>query len=107
MAVQLEYGRVHVLFDGAASDDEDTRLARLPGPVQAVILPWKRALPERLLARLKPHVLIFSDALEVKKPVELTTFDRAFAGAAVYHEAINGTIELTSDGSRLVVQTER
>lgn len=107
VAVELEYGRVRVLFDGAASEDDDSRLAELSGPFQAVLLPWQRALPERLLMRLKPRILVFSDALQVKKPVELTTWDRAFAGAAVYHEEINGTIELTSDGMRLQLQTER
>jgi len=107
LAVRLDHGRVALLFDGAAGDDEDSRLAGAYGPVQAVVLPWARPLPEELLAKLRPRVLLFTDALRLKRPAELTTLDRAIGGAAVYHEAINGAVELVSDGKQLLVRTER
>lgn len=107
LALRITYGRTSLLFDGAAGADEDERLAAEQSPAQAVVLPWERPLPEGLLARLRPRALIFSDALQLKRPAELTTLDRAIGGAAVYHEAIHGAIELVSDGARLEVRTER
>lgn len=108
LSLLLSYDKVRILFDGAAPEKVDPeRLKQLKAPVHAMLYPWSHELPEALLARLQPEILIFSDAQKAKEPAQLSTYQRARFGSQVFHEKIHGAIEISSDGRTLTVQTAK
>lgn len=106
LALRLDYGHTSVLLDGAG-DPDDLQLPQALRALDALALPWERPLPNALLAATRPRALVFTDGYQSKHPALLTTSDRAVGGAAVYHERLNGTIELISDGSQMTIRTEK
>lgn len=108
LSLLLSYGKVRLLFDGAAPEKVNPeRLSQLKAPINAMLYPWSHELPEALLERLQPEILIFSDAQKAKHPAQLSTHQRARFGSTVYHEKIHGAIEISSDGRTLTVQTAK
>ena len=106
LVLRLDYGHTSVLLDGAG-DPDDPQLTQAPRALNALALPWERPLPDTLLAATRPRTLVFTDGYQSKHPALLTTLDRAVGSASVYHERLNGTIELISDGSQMTVHTEK
>jgi hypothetical protein len=100
----VSYGRTNVVIDLMGSTAEMRPEAL--GPISALAYPWERPPPQGLLELRAPKAIIFTTGYKADKPALLTTYERA-PDAAIYHPALNGTIELVSDGRKLWVLTER
>lgn len=65
--------------------------------VDLAYLPWQRVASDGLLARLRPRAIVYADAFAADEPAVLSYRERAWGGAALYHEKIDGTVELLAD----------
>lgn len=107
LVLRIDYGRTSVLLAGAGGEMDDELLLKRAQPLSALAFPWARPLPDTLLDATKPRAIVFTDGFQSKHPALLTTLDRSAHGATVYHERLNGTIELVSDGTQMTVRTEK
>lgn len=107
LVLRLDYGRTSVVLNGAGDITTDAALLADAQPITALAYPWQRELDTPLLAAWQPRVIIFTSAGEASEPALLTMAEREIHGAAVYHERVNGTVELISDGRRVWVLTEK
>ncbi len=107
LVLQLDYGLLRVVFHSAGGTTSDQALIEHAGPITALAYPWQREVDTPLLARWQPQMIIFTTAYEADRPAELSMYERALYGAAVYHPQLHGTVELISDGQRAWVVTEK
>lgn len=107
LVLRIDYGRTSVMLAGAGGETDDELLLKHAQPLSALAFPWARPLPDALLDATKPRAIVFTDGFQSKHPALLTTLDRSVHGANVYHERLNGTIELVSDGVQMTVRTEK
>ncbi len=106
--LQLAYGTTSVVFcQSSAAEDEDA-LARAGVLRQATVVtfPWQRNPHTALLTVLQPRAVVFTDGYEGAQPYEATLAERRIGNAKLYHEAIHGTIEWTSDGTKSWMKTD-
>lgn len=107
MVVRLDYGATSVVIHGAGGEPADELLLQSAQPVTALAYPWQREIDTPLLAAWQPEAIIFTSAYEAEEPALASYHERALNGAALYHEKLDGTVELISDGRRAWVETEK
>jgi beta-lactamase superfamily II metal-dependent hydrolase len=109
LLLRIDYGATSVVFDHAASPDQEDAIVAAGGVRSAslVAFPWQRDPHNDFLRQLRPGAIVFTDGYQADKPTEQTFLERAVAGAALYHERLNGAIEWVSDGRSARVITER
>lgn len=102
----ITYGAARVLVHqgGPAGD---TAAMQAAGPLTAMIYPWQRELDTPLLHALRPQAMVFSSAYEAAEPALLSYAERRRFSPLLYHEKIDGTVELVSDGRRVWWATGR
>lgn len=108
MLLRLEYGTTSVVFSQSSAEEDEDALANtgMLRPATVVAFPWQRNPRTALLAALQPRAVVLTDGYEAAQPYEATLVERRIGGAALYHEAINGTIEWTSDGKKSWISTD-
>lgn len=108
LVLQLEYGAARVVFAGASDEESEAQMladAHAPNPVTVLAYPWQREMDTPLLAAWQPRAIVFTTAQEREPPALLTYAERAQSGAALYHSALNGTVELVSNGEQAWIET--
>lgn len=105
-ALGLNCGTTTAYFFQSIDDDiaaalDDDALA----PATLIVYPWQRPAQTPLLERLQPTAIVFSEGGD--SATMLTWNDRQIGAARLYHEAINGQIELTSDERGVRIEVER
>jgi hypothetical protein len=97
-----------VVFAGASDEESEAQMladAHAPNPVTVLAYPWQREMDTPLLAAWQPRAIVFTTAQEREPPALLTYAERAQSGAALYHSALNGTVELVSNGEQAWIET--
>ncbi|MCG8352338.1 MAG: hypothetical protein MI924_31620 [Chloroflexales bacterium] len=107
LVLRLDYGATSVILNGAGVESDDDRLLAAAVPVTVLAYPWQLDPETPLVTALQPQAIIFTQAWEAEKPVLLTWQERRLHGAAIYHNKLNGTIELISDGRQAWIETEK
>lgn len=107
LVLQLDYGATRVLLAGAASEADDTALLASAQPVTLLAYPWQREMHTLLMEAWQPRAIVFTTAYEAARPAELTYFERSAYGSALYHQRLDGTVELVSDGRQSWIHTEQ
>ncbi len=107
LVLQLEYGSTRVVFAGAAEAADDAALLAHAQPLTLLAYPWQREMHTPLMEAWQPRALLFTTAYEAPAPAELTYAERSRYGSALYHQRINGTVELVSDGRTAWIEPER
>lgn len=97
-ALLVAYGAARVLVHGGGPAGDAAALRAAGPPLAALVYPWQRELDTPLLAALRPRAIIFSSAYEAAAPALLSYAERRRFSPALYHEKIDGTVELISDG---------
>ncbi|MFP4438460.1 MAG: ComEC/Rec2 family competence protein [Chloroflexaceae bacterium] len=108
MVLRLDYGATSVVIHGTTGTPIDEML--LPAtaqPITALAYPWQREIDTPLLAAWQPQAIIFTSAYAANEPALHTYHERALNGAALYHEKLDGTVTLISDGRRAWIETEK
>jgi beta-lactamase superfamily II metal-dependent hydrolase len=107
LVLRLDYGATSVILDGAGVETDDDRLLAAAQPVTVLAYPWQRDLATPLVNAWQPQAIIFTQAWEAEEPILLTWQERRLHGAAIYHNKLNGTIEIISDGRQAWIETEK
>lgn len=106
LSLLLQCGSTNVYFLQSLDDDGEAALDDMPLPqATLVIYPWDRPTDTPLLHRLNPAAIVFSDGGE--GDFQASWAERQVGDARLYHEAINGAIELRDDGQHVTITTER
>lgn len=107
-AIQLSCPTATALFLQSVDDDLEAQLEVQPLPrADLVITPWARTTDTPLMQALQPGVIVFSEA-EAKHADAPQTWEARRVGAArLYHETVNGEVELRSDDEQTTVTAER
>jgi competence protein ComEC len=108
LVLRLELGPVSVLFSGDATETAQADLLLAPGALRArVYVPPHHgaATPyaSALVGAVHPEVALISAGLNNRYGHPTPDTLAALAGVATYRTDRDGTVELTMDGSRLVV----
>jgi len=108
LVLRLELGPVSVLFSGDATETAQADLLLAPGALRArVYVPPHHgaATPyaSALVGAVHPEVALISAGLNNRYGHPTPETLAALAGVATYRTDRDGTVELTMDGSRLVV----
>ena len=106
--LRLEYGSTSVVFSQSSAEEDEVALVRSGTlrPATVVAFPWQRNPHTALLAALQPRAVVFTDGYQAARPYEATLAERRIGNATLYHEALNGTIEWSSDGNRSWMSTD-
>jgi beta-lactamase superfamily II metal-dependent hydrolase len=107
MVLRLDYGATSVVVHGTTGTPTDTTLLATAQPITALAYPWQREIDTPLLAAWQPQAIIFTSAYAADEPALHTYHERALNGAALYHEKLDGTVTLISDGRRAWIETEK
>ena len=105
-AFALNCGATAVYFLQALDDDGEAALetGQYP-PATLVVYPWQRETDVPLLRALQPRAIVFSENED--GDVTQSWAERQVGKAVLYHEAINGQIELVDDGQRTTITVEQ
>lgn len=105
--IQLRYGATTVILAHNATDEQDDLLLAQTRAATLVAFPWRRDPHTAWLHAAAPRYLVFTDGFQTDTPARLSFFQRQIGTARLFHEAINGTITLISDGRTTSIRTER
>jgi hypothetical protein len=92
-----------VYFLQALDDDGEAALETGHySPATLVVYPWQRPTDVQLLHALQPQAIIFSEG----EGSDLTQSwaERKVGAAVLYHEALNGQLELVDDGHQATIR---
>jgi beta-lactamase superfamily II metal-dependent hydrolase len=73
--------------------------------VSAIIWPWRRSTHDPMLQRLAPQAVIFGE--QPGRDPQQTLSERQVGAARLFHEALDGRIELAFDSAGIRVSVER
>ncbi len=104
----LRYGRSRIVLHSGGSAGDAALLAAAPAvaPIDVLYYPWQRPGDHPLIAALQPQVIVYTSAYHDRQPVLQSYAERAAGRRRLYHPALDGTVTLLSDGSRLRLETE-
>jgi beta-lactamase superfamily II metal-dependent hydrolase len=104
----LVYGRRRIVLHSGGGAGDAALLAAAPAvaPIDVLYYPWQRPADHPLIAALQPQVIVYTSAYHDRQPVLQSYAERAAGGRRLYHPALDGTVTLYSDGSRLRLETE-
>lgn len=102
----VRYGATQVLFHTGGPAGDDLARSIAGGPLAALVYPWQRELETPLVLALRPQATIFTRAYAAAEPALLTYADRRRLSPQLFHPQNDGTIALTSDGRRVVIEGE-
>lgn len=104
--IQVEYGNSRVVLNGGGGDMPFLPSPPTSPPLHLLAYPWDVPLPIRMLEREQPRALVFLSGQRHDPPLLLTYHERAYRGAAVFHPALNGTVEFVSDGKNAWITSQ-
>ncbi len=106
LTLALRCGATSVYFLQSIDDGGEALLAAhtFP-PAQLIVYPWRRTTDTPLLSRLQPHALLFSEGGD--QDLQRTWADRQVGNAQLFHEELNGQLELRTDGQAVEIMVER
>lgn len=106
LTIQLTCGATTAFFLQSVDDASLNELADRSLPRATVaVFPWSRATNVPLLDQIQPAAIVFSD--DGRSSDGLTWADRQIGSARLFHETINGQIELRDTGTTIEIDTER
>lgn len=106
LTLQLACGATNVFFLQSIDDASLSDLDGQPLPrATLAIYPWSRSTDVPLLHTIQPTALVFSD--DGRNPDGLSWADRQIGSARLYHETINGKIELRDTGTTVTIEVEQ
>lgn len=105
-ALMLHCPTATAYFLQALDDDLEATLEIMPLPrADLVLTPWGRTTNSRLMQQLQPAAIVFSES--AGDDPRQSWADRAVGAARLYHETLNGQVELRGDGQQLRMIVER
>lgn len=104
LVLRLDYGATSVILGGAGGERDDAALLAGAQPATVLAYPWQRDPLTPLVRAWQPQAIVFTSAYEAHHPAQLTMRERALNGATVYHEKLDGTVTLLSNGRRAWIE---
>jgi hypothetical protein len=104
-AFELGCGSTMVYFLQALDDDGEAALeTEQLAQAALVVYPWHRPTDVRLLRALHPQAIVFSEGQDSE--IAQSWAERRVGAAALYHEEINGQLELVDNGQHATIMVE-
>lgn len=101
----LHCGAASIYFLQSIDDEGELLLmARTLPRAQFIVYPWQRTTDTAILSRLEPEALLFSEGGDAE--LQQSWFDRQAGTAQLYHEDLNGQLELSTDGQSVQITVE-
>lgn len=99
IVLQVEYGTTRVVFAGASTHDDTEELLATAQPITALAYPWESESDPSLMEAWQPDIIVYTTAHKdhhgaLKTYAERARFSPNIPPAQLYHQRINGTVEL-------------
>jgi competence protein ComEC len=115
LVIRLTFGRVSVLLPGDAGKEAETRLVEKYGDkLKSTVLKAPHHGSHNgsitaFISKVRPELVVISCGLDnaFGHPASTTLFRYKKSGAKIFRTDYNGTITLTSDGSKFTAETEK
>lgn len=111
LVMRLDYGATSILLGGACDPTDETALLATVPPVTVLAYPWERKMNTTVLDTWQPRAIIFTTAYQHQPHARQTLYARAGGNDTryphLYHPALDGSIELVSDGVTTRIRPER
>lgn len=106
LALALHCGETSVYFLQSIDDDGEALIESQALPrAQLIVYPWQRGTDSALLSRLQPQALVFSEGGD--QQLHQSWSARRVGAAQLYHEKLNGQLELRTDGQTVEITVEQ
>lgn len=104
LVLQIDYGSARVMIVGTCAAATDAEVLAAAQPATLLAYPWVCALDVPLVESVQPQALIFTDGESSTRPALLTYAERARFAPRLYHEDLDGEVELVCTPQRCWIE---
>ncbi len=104
LLLRLDYGSTCVVFNGVGGDLDAANRLIAGAPLTLLAYPWQREMD---YTTWQPQAIVFTTAYQADEPALHTYYERAVHGAKLYHQDLDGTVELLSNGRQARILVHR
>lgn len=102
----VQYGAFTALLAPMVDDAQASKLLANAPPAAIVWWPWTRPDDRAIAEKTRATTVLYSESTS-GRPDPRTLFERGSTERRLLHEDVNGTIEISTDGTQLWIETER